>query len=523
MMALFNRILAAVMVMFLSAACSKNNEDDKPASDPWDSMSDITVSKIAVYDGKPCLEVDGKPFAVYGAQIRIDIFRSVDKMDWSGIEKYFSAAKELGLNCVQVPCPWAFLEPKEDQYDYETIDKILEFAVKYGVKVELLWFSTNFIGDSYSWLVPTYILSKPALRLKRSGEGDMHYLYGYTYSIKFDDEWLLMREKLAVCKLFGHIRWWDENNGGTHPVISCQVHNEPDALVRWRLDEKSISWTDGTKLTKQEVWAMTLTALDEVGKAVKGSRYKVATRTNIISGNGVKDFPQTPGISPKDVFALEGIDFVSYDPYMTSVNSLAYEVSQYASLEGNYPLVAENRGDFANSPSLMLAVSALGGGYDIYDLATSPTIKRVSAPPFNTEGILDSDLTPKPHTAATKLMIKGLVAAADQVAVTPTEDFAAFNIRTDNPEKNLVQTISTTGATFRFQTSSSAVGFALDRGSRIYAYSTAEATLTVTNGRLEGNDAGVVLLEPGKLYEFGFVSSGKTASTTRQNIGTKFK
>ncbi|MBP9987821.1 MAG: beta-galactosidase, partial [Bacteroidales bacterium] len=156
MMALFNRILAAVMVMFLSAACSKNNEDDKPVSDPWDSMSDITVSKIAVYDGKPCLEVDGKPFAVYGAQIRVDIFRSVDKMDWSGIEKYFAAAKELGLNCVQVPCPWAFLEPKEDQYDYETIDKILEFAVKYGVKGELLWFSTNFIGDSYSWLVPTY-------------------------------------------------------------------------------------------------------------------------------------------------------------------------------------------------------------------------------------------------------------------------------------------------------------------------------------------------------------------------------
>ena len=169
---------------------------------------------------------------------------------------------------------------------------------------------------------------------------------------------MLEREKKALTALFAHIRDWDDAHGGKHPVITCQIHNEPDALVRWRLDEKHISDKNGTQLTKEDAWKMTLAALDAAGKAVQASEYRVATRTNIISGNGVNDFPQTPGISPREVAMQAGIDFVSFDPYMSTVNQIAREVSAYASLAGNYPLIAENRGDFANTASLMLAASA---------------------------------------------------------------------------------------------------------------------------------------------------------------------
>lgn len=512
--------ILSLLVLLLSS-CQQGADANAPSRTAKDP---VTISRIATSpDGKPYLEVDGEPFAVYGAQIRIDIFRSVDKMEWDDIEPYFATANKLGLNCVQVPCPWRFIEPKEGSYDFSEADHILSLANQYGLKVELLWFSTNFIGDSYTWLVPTYILTKSALRLKREGEGGFHGLYGYTYSIRFDDPWVLERERLALTALFAHIRDWDDENGGKHPVITCQIHNEPDALVRWRIAEKKICNRDGSPLSQEDGWKMTLAALDAAGKAVQQSEYRVATRTNIISGDGVADFPQTPGISPKDVAALQGIDFVSFDPYMQTVNQIAREVSAYASITGNYPLVAENRGDFANSASLMLAASALGGGYDIYDLATSPYITSHSAPPFDTEGIYYSDLKPKPQVEEVSALLKGLVGCGKDVALTPLKDFAAFNITTDSPQAVCKQRICTSGATLDFETNAGALAFVLDRGDRLVAFSTKEATLQVSGGTVEGHPDGRISLSPATPVEIPFRTAGPVSSTTRQNIGTLYK
>ena len=522
---IFN-LLRIIAVLLLATGCkadaAHNGKDNQPST--REAKEPVTISRIATTpQGKPYLEVAGEPFALYGAQIRIDVFRSVDKMDWDEIEPYFQTAQEFGLNCVQVPMPWKFIEPEQDKYVFDEIDKVLFLANKYSLKVELLWFSTNFIGDTYTWLVPAYLLTKAPLRLKRDGEAAFHALYGYTYSITFADPYVLERERLAITALFAHIRDWDDAHGGTHPVITCQVHNEPDALVRWRLDEKKISWKDGTPLTKAEGWDMTLKALDAAGKAVQASEYKVATRTNVISGSGIGDFPQTPGISPRDVYNLPGIDFLSFDPYMETVNKIASEVSAYSSLPGNYPLIAENRGDFSTGASLMLAASALGAGYDIYDLATSPYITSHSAPPFNTEGIFQSDLTKKPHTDKVKAILAGLVANGKEVALTAKEDFAAFNILSDKPREVLSQQIATSGAVLDFETSSGALAFVLDRGDRLIAFSTAEAKVKVTGGTVKDLKDNVLTLSGGKTYILSYSSDGAQKSTTVQNIGTIFK
>lgn len=512
-----NMKLLTIALLALLPACHSNTAvvpEEEPVNDP------IVVSSIKqTPEGKAYLEVDGKPMALYGAQIRVDIFRSVDHMDWDAIEPYFRTAKELGLNCVQVSYPWKFLEPKQDEYSFDEIDRILTFANEYGLKIELLWFSTNMIGDTYTYLVPSYILSKSSIRLAREGDGSFHALYGYTYSIVMDDEWVLSREVKAVTKLFDHIRNWDKEHGNLHPVITCQVHNEPDALVRWRLAEKKICDKSGELMEGQRAWQMTLKALDTVGKAIKNSSYRVATRTNIISGNGVSGFPQRVDASPKDVYALEGIDFVSFDPYMTSVNQIASEVSAYASMAGNYPLIAENRGDFSNTASLMLVASALGGGYDIYDLATSPYITSHSAPPFNTEGIYNSDLTPKPQVAEVKKLLAGLIQANEDVALTPLENFAVFNVITDSPVESKSQRICTTGAILDFVTKEGALAFVLDRGDHLIACSTAAATLTISGG----SSSGPINLRPGECHTVSFVSDGPIQSTTKKNIGTLYK
>lgn len=482
----------------------------------------VTVSRIDTIAGKPCLVVDGKPYAVYGAQIRIDIFRNCDYLDWDDIEQYFAKAKQLGVNTVELSYTWRFLEKEQDEYCFDEIDRLLSLTVKYGLKAELLWFGSNMIGDSYSFFVPSYILRNESLRMLRDDDGRPTALYGYDHILYLNDPWLLERETKAVTVLFNHIRSWDAAHGNTRPVITCQIHNEPDGGVRWRMDQQNFRHRDSTAVTKSQMWKMTLEALDAIGRAVQNSRYRVATRTNIIFGDKVNPFPQAPEACSADVYALKGIDFVSVDPYKETVNEIADEVVSYASLAGNYPLVAENRGGFANTASLMLVTSALGGGYCIYDLATSKYITAHSAPPFDQEGIYYCDLTEKPHTREVSTLLKGLTACCEDVAVTRTENFAVFNVAQDYPLQEISQQICTEGSCIDFHTDSGSLAFVLDMGTRLVLYSTDSAEFRISGGTVEGLDS-VVTTGGGEVIELGFVPDSTLESTVKKHIGTYYE
>ena len=301
-------ILTYALVFFslFATACSDNNNETyvEPI------LSQIEVSKLVTENNKTYVSVDGKPFPFLGAQIRLDALLNCDKMTINEVENYFKKAQELGLNCVQIPISWNMVEPKENKYDYSIVNSILQFVNKYNLKMELLWFSTNMVGDSFSYLIPQYVLQEYNKRLSRNDEGNFWNYYGYQYTMILDDEWILERETKAITALFNHIRYWDSQNGDKHPVISAQIHNEPDALMRWRIDQKDLKYRDGTPLSKEKAWTMITNALNTVGKAVKNSSYRVVTRVNLIYGDGINPFPEATNARPKDVFDLQGIVFL---------------------------------------------------------------------------------------------------------------------------------------------------------------------------------------------------------------------
>lgn len=533
------RIGLIIIMLLFGVSCSSQDTPQNVESTP----PPIEVSRLVKAKDKVFLEVDGVPFPVYGAQIRLDALINCDKLGWEQIERYFARGKELGVNCLQVPIWWNAIEPRENDFDFSVIQKVLEYAHRYDIRLELLWFSTNMIGDSFSYLVPQYILKEPSRRLLRNDEGNFWGYYGYLYALILNDRYVLDREKNAVTRLLSYVRQWDLENGEKHPVIAVQVHNEPDGLVRWRMDQKAYKYRSGEALSKNAAWKMTLDALNEVGLAVKNSPYKVATRTNLISGNGTAPYPQAPEARPGDVLALEGIDLVSFDPYMNTVNQVAAEVAAYAALPGNYPLIAENKGVYPNTTSLMLATSALGGGYNIYDLATSRYfIANTNDPEGIDHGVLTADLEDKPHTPSVRKLLKGFTAAGPEIAVTPTDNFAVFNVATDFPETAKEQKIRTTGAEISFTTRAGAQGFALDRSSYLLVYMTAPAILVLSNASVEKVAAGIyspegkftedaahavqagqtLNLEGGVLYKINYTSQGPLSSTTRKYIGTRF-
>lgn len=530
-------ILAYALIFFslLATACSDNNN----AAYPEPVLSQIEVSKLVTENNKTYVSVDGKPFPFLGAQIRLDALLNCDKMSINEVENYFKKAQELGLNCVQVPISWNMIEPKADQYDYNIINSILQFVNKYNLKMELLWFSTNMVGDSFSYLVPQYVLQEYYKRLSRNDEGSFWNYYGYQYTMILDDEWVLERETKAITALFNHIRHWDSQNGDRHPVISVQIHNEPDALMRWRIDQKDLKFRDGTPLSKEKAWTMITNALNIIGKAVKNSSYKVVTRVNLIYGDGINPFPEANNARPKDVFDLPGIDFIGIDVYKNNIKQLKNEVMAYASITRNYALVAENKGSYTNTPSLILTTFALGGGYDIYDLATSNFfINNTTEPDQIDHGIYTWDLQEKEFTSSTRSIIKGLTAAYIDVAKVKPDNFAAFNINDNQPKENLEQQICTTGAQITFQSNNASLGFVLDMHNYLLAYSINDSLFKFENGtfgeaisgRYDTNGAfvkkGSVILENqtlqakgGVLYKIAYSSHQPLISNTTENIG----
>lgn len=528
-------VASCLFSSLFGAACSGN----PPRKDPEPILSPVEVSRLVTEKNKTYVSVDGKPFPFLGAQIRLDALLNCDEMSWKEIENYFRKAQELGLTCVQVPISWNMVEPEKDRYDYTVVNSILELVDKYNLKMELLWFSTNMVGDSFSYLVPAYILTESSKRFSRNDQGSFWNYYGYPYTLILDDAWILERETKAVTALFNHIRYWDSRNGEKHPVISAQIHNEPDALMRWRIEQKDLKSREGVPLTKEKAWTMICNALNAVGNAVKNSSYQVVTRVNLIYGEGIDPFPQAPSARPKDVFDLPGIDFIAVDAYKEDIKLLKNEVAAYASIAGNYALVAENKGSYPNTPGLILTALALGGGYNIYDLATSRFfINNTTEPDQIDHGIYTWDLQEKEFTGTARRLIKGLVAAGPDLAKTPPEDFAAFNLSGNYPQRFKEQQICTTGAKIMFQTENGSLGFALDRGDYLLVYSLDDSRFTFGNGTFEKAVAGrydtggafvqeasvsfenqILHAKGGVLYKVGYSSTQSLRSTTKENIG----
>ena len=117
------------------------------------------IASRVVSTGKATyIEVDGKPFTYTGIQLRTDAFMNCEYKTADQLEPYFKAAADLNINTIQLPIDWNDIETHFDYYEFSVIETFLNFALKYNLKVEFLWFSTNMCGDTHSYHIPEYII-----------------------------------------------------------------------------------------------------------------------------------------------------------------------------------------------------------------------------------------------------------------------------------------------------------------------------------------------------------------------------
>lgn len=454
---------------------------------------DYLVSCIKkLSDDKTYLEVDGHPFAIRGGQVRIDgMLNRLDSvvgaplpLTMAELEEYFKAAKAINLNTLELSLDWRRIEPEKDVFDFTLVDNLLSLSNKYDLKCEFLWFSTNMCGDSHSFQLPDYIVNDTATYSRFETEKTyISTIYGEMFWLVINDPDLMERERIVLEKLMNHVYEWNLANGKKNPLIGIQVHNECDGLLRWRLEQRELAM-DGVPLTPEFLWNVTLESLDNAGKAIKSSKYKIYTRCNMTVTFGVNSFPQFSGktFSPLDVLALEGIDIVGDDPYSTNPSMINKTIREY-SVNGNYPHIAENMGDYESSPSLFLSAYQAGGSYMFYDLATPEYFVFVNGNGsyHMDQGLLNPDLTYKAHTAETVKIISGISKMGSILPLVFSEDFAAFNIMSELPKTELEQTICTSSLKIKYKTNQGGIAFAIEHDEYVYLYSTAGCQMTIEN------------------------------------------
>lgn len=555
-----SKLLKLIPLVLLSlASCNGNKGNVKPpidpeedevdlcAGDPLYSGENIEVSSIVNNDGNYNISVGGKDFLFLGTQIRVDAFMNCDKYNYDEIKALFREAANLGVTCVQIPVEWSNIEKKQDVYNFKYVHEMLSYANEFNLKIELLWFGSNMCGDSHSNSIPNYILADgrtyPKFDALRTGE--YWNYYGIMWFLDFDNPNLMARESKALEKLMDYIYWFDSTHGAKKPVIGIQVENEADIFPRWRIDQQSVlDPATHEKMEKSVGFTKICNSLNEMGKTIKRAKYKVYTRANlasstndngIYSGSTVKDAPAFA----KQILALEGIDIVGDDSYTSSVRNIkgiSYMFREH--MTNNFSHIAENAGNYENTSSLILTALSQHGGYSIYDLVTSPFFIANGSASTN-QGIMDIDanktVTYKRHFNDTKTFIDDLKKVQSEIYKLDSDDFIAFNIKNDYLQAEINQTISSTNITVAFETSTKAIGYALDFGNYVDVLVTGNSKITLSNCTVsritegsitdtgfEGNSvtaSSVVQLQANKLYRIEYTSSGKITSTTWNNIG----
>ena len=94
------------------------------------------IPRIVKKDGRFALFVDDAPYLMLGAQVH-------NSSTWPNmLPKVWPAMEYINVNTVEMPIYWEQFEPRQGQYDYTTIDTVLEQARQHHLRLVLLWFGT---------------------------------------------------------------------------------------------------------------------------------------------------------------------------------------------------------------------------------------------------------------------------------------------------------------------------------------------------------------------------------------------
>lgn len=317
----------------------------------WQTVSYVDLSLNA--SEKYTLRVDNKPFYPTNIQVRPDKLRGY--LGWSEkeIEAAFKRAADDGFNTVSVPVYWKEVEPEKNHFDWRILDRYLGWCKKYGMKMEMLWFSWS-SGGRVQWLWNgtngKWVLRTPDYVCSADGKSDFNMLRNtWEYSLDWRDTNLRSRETYVLGRIMEHIALWDANNDNPHTVVGVQLGNEARGH-------------GNNSATAAEI----VDYYHQVGSAVKNSKYVTWTRINCVS---YETSGRTSANENKRNNGGTNIDFVGIDVYGTNAGSVKGNINGQLGTNGkNYRMIMEIDAKDSWSPIYQMAALAGDKAFDYYNL-----------------------------------------------------------------------------------------------------------------------------------------------------------
>ncbi len=169
------------------------------------------LPRLVRQHGAAQILVDNKPFLICGGELENSSASSLQYLDtiWPKIAA-------MHFNTLLAPVYWQLIEPREGDFDFKTVDGLIDDARKHHVKLVLLWFGTW--KNSMSSYVPDWVKRDEARfpRAARSDGSGMEILSALSSNT-------LEADSAAFAALMRHLKTIDSVD---HTVILIQVENE---------------------------------------------------------------------------------------------------------------------------------------------------------------------------------------------------------------------------------------------------------------------------------------------------------
>jgi hypothetical protein len=165
------------------------------------------------------LMVDGKPFLVLGGELHNSSSSSVEYM--KSVWPHLAA---MHLNTVLLPIAWETIEPKEGEFDFSSVDGLLEGARENNLKLVVLWFGAW--KNTSSSYVPAWVKTNTERfpRVQMSNGLGTDRLSPFSMKVRDADA-------RAFAKLMRHLK---DTDGSAHTVLMVQVENEVGVIPESR-------------------------------------------------------------------------------------------------------------------------------------------------------------------------------------------------------------------------------------------------------------------------------------------------
>ena len=348
------------------------------------NASTIISQVTTLSNGKKVVLVDGNPFEIHGATIRVDHRRynqpniypyhtamTNQQMTDLGIFKW---ARQMNVNTVQIPVLWKDSEPTKGSYDWTNLDWAINECLKYGLRMEILWFGSNVCGGAHDVNVPDYIINDTSTysrRVKADGTPFPNGWHGDGINIYYlchEDTDTLAREQAVVQKMMQHLDSYDTSN----VVIGIQTENEPSLdMGVWDRCHcttcNNLYTSGGYSGYAAFIKDRNVNFINKVAGWVKTSQAKQRyTRINLCGWTDhdiVKFTTNAPNL-----------DLINYDAYGWGQSGLYNFLRSELSNNGNAQMLAELGIDDSNFPTLQIQTLAVGGyGSSAYKLEAAWT------------------------------------------------------------------------------------------------------------------------------------------------------